>query len=296
MAEKLIIATDSACDLSPELVKKYNIKVLPLHVNIDSEEYSDGIDIDIHKLFEKVEETGKAPKTAAASPKEFVEFFEKILEEDSETHVIYLGIGSSLSGTFQSAHIAKQIIDSDRLHLVDSKNLSTGIGLVILKAIEYNNRGWTIEKTISKLEKLVSRVKVQFVIKTLEYLKKGGRCKGVAFIIGSLLKIRPMISVQEGKLIVTRKTIGPMKKACAELLKVLKKDVEKVDYKYAFITHCNAVESVEYVKQEVENLNIFENLYVTNAGCTIGSHCGPGTIGLLYVLKNEDVTLEEEDI
>lgn len=296
MAEKIIIATDSACDLSLELIKENNIRVLPLHVNIDSKEYSDGIDIDNAKLFEIVEKTGKTPKTSAVSPEEFVNFFKKLLDEDKEAHVIYTGIGSSLSGTFQSAHIAKQILDNDRLHLIDSKNLSTGIGLVILKAIEYNNRGWSIEKTLSKLEKLVSRIKVQFVIKSLEYLKKGGRCRGVTFIIGSLLKIRPMISVQEGKLIVSRKTIGPMKKACAELIKVLKKDIEKVDPQFIFITHCNANESLENVKQEVENLNIFKNVYVTNAGCTISSHCGPGTIGLLYVLKYEDVTLEEEEI
>ena len=296
MAEKIIIATDSACDLSLELIKENNIRVLPLHVNIDSKEYSDGIDIDNAKLFEIVEKTGKTPKTSAVSPEEFVNFFKKLLDEDKEAHVIYTGIGSSLSGTFQSAHIAKQKLDNDRLHLIDSKNLSTGIGLVILKAIEYNNRGWSIEKTLSKLEKLVSRIKVKFVIKSLEYLKKGGRCRGVTFIIGSLLKIRPMISVQEGKLIVSRKTIGPMKKACDELIKVLKKDIEKVDPQFIFITHCNANESLENVKQEVENLNIFKNVYVTNAGCTISSHCGPGTIGLLYVLKYEDVTLEEEEI
>ena len=296
MAEKIIIATDSACDLSLELIKEHNIRVLPLHVNINSKEYRDGVDIDNKKLFEIVEETGKTPKTSAVSPEEFVRFFKSLLDEDKEAHVIYAGIGSSLSGTFQSAHIAKQILEDDRLHLIDTKNLSTGIGLVLLKTIEYNNRGWTIEKTLSKLEKLVSRIKVQFVIKSLEYLKKGGRCKGVTFIIGTLLKIRPMISVQEGKLIVSRKTIGPMRKACVDLIKVLKKDIEKVDPQFAFITHCNADESVDFVKQEVENLNIFKNLYVTNAGCTISSHCGPGTIGLLYVLKYEDVTLEEEEI
>lgn len=296
MAEKIILASDSACDLSPELIKEYNIRIIPLHVNIDSQEYNDGVDIDINKLFDEVEKTGKTPKTSAVSPEEFIKFFKKLLDEDKEAHVIYTGIGSTLSGTFQSAHIAKQVLDTDRLHLVDSKNLSTGIGLVLLKAVEYNNRGWTIEKTISKLENLVSRIKVQFVIKSLEYLKKGGRCKGVTFIIGTLLKIRPMISVKEGKLVVTRKTIGPMKKACSEMIKVLKNDAEKVDHQFAFITHCNATESLDFVKQEVENLNLFNNVYVTSAGCTIGSHCGPGTIGILYVLKHEDVTLEEEEM
>lgn len=294
MPEKIILATDSACDLSPELIKEHNIRVLPLHVNFDSKQYKDGVDIDSSKLFEIVEKTGKLPKTAAASPEEFIKFFKKLLDEDKNAHVIYAGIGSTLSGTFQSAHIAKQVLESDRLHLVDTKNLSTAIGLILLKTIEYNNRGWSIEKTLLKLENLVPRIKVLFVLKSLEYLKKGGRCKGVTFIIGSLLKIRPMIAVQEGKLIVARKPIGPMKKACSEMLKALKKDAEKVDHQFAFISHCDAIESLDFLKAEVDNLKVFDKLYITKAGCTMGSHAGPGTIGILYILKHEDVTLEEE--
>ena len=229
MSKKIIITTDSSCDLSKELIKEHDIRVIPLHVNFEDKEYRDGVDIDLTNMFAKVEITGKLPKTSAVAPGEFVEFFKKILEEEPDADIIYTGIGSNLSTTFQSACLAKEILDTDRIHLIDSKNLSTGIGLVLLKASIYRSLGWNIEKVVRKLNLLIPRVKVQFVIKTLDYLRKGGRCKTLTFIIGSLLKIRPMIAVREGKLVVGRKVIGPMRKACLDMMKIFDRDIEKID-------------------------------------------------------------------
>ena len=132
MSDKIILVSDSSCDLSPELIKEHDIRIIPLHVNFDGVEYDDGVNIDLIKMFAKVETSGNLPKTSAISPDEFVKFFTKIREEDPEAHIIYTGIGSNLSSTFQSAHLAKQIMEDDKIHLIDSQNLSTGIGLVLL--------------------------------------------------------------------------------------------------------------------------------------------------------------------
>lgn len=295
MSEKIILTSDSACDLSPELIKEHDIRIIPLHVNFEDVEYDDGVNIDLTKMFAKVETSGKLPKTSAVSPQEFVQFFSKIRKEEPDAHIIYTGIGSALSSTFQSAHIAKDILDDDKIHLIDSKNLSTGIGLVLLKASIYRSLSWGIEKIIRKLNLLIPKVKVQFVIKTLDYLRKGGRCKTITFIIGTLLKIRPMIAVREGKLVVGRKVIGTMKKACLDMMKLFERDIDKIDPEFVFITHCSGEESVPVLKAEVEKHGTVENLYVTEAGCTIGSHCGPGCIGILYILKDENVELEFDE-
>lgn len=295
MSEKIILVSDSSCDLSPELIKEHDIRIIPLHVNFEDEEYDDGVDIDLIKMFAKVETSDKLPKTSAVSPEEFVRFFTKIRKEDPDAHIIYTGIGSSLSSTFQSAHIAKDILEDDKIHLLDSKNLSTGIGLILLKASVYRSLGWPIEKIIRKLNILIPKVKVQFVIKTLDYLRKGGRCKTITFIIGSLLKIRPMIAVREGKLVVGRKVIGTMKKACLDMMKLFERDIDKIDPEFVFITHCSGEESIDVLKQEVDKHNKVENLYITQAGCTIGAHCGPGCIGILYILKDENVELEYDE-
>lgn len=295
MSNKIIIATDSSCDLSPELIKEHDIRVIPLHVNFEDKEYKDGVDIDLTKMFAKVETSGKLPKTSAVAPGEFVEFFKKLLKEDEEAHIIYTSIGSAFSTTFQSATLAKEIIGSDRIHLLDSKNLSTGIGLILLKASVYRSLGWNIEKVVRKLNLLIPKVKVQFVIKTLEYLRKGGRCKTLTFIIGTLLKIRPMIAVREGRLVVGRKVIGPMRKACLDMMKIFDRDIDKIDPEFVFITHCSGEESVDILAKEVNKYGKIENLYFTQAGCTIGTHCGPGCIGILYILKDENVELEFDD-
>lgn len=295
MNNKIILASDTSCDLSPELIKEHDIRIIPLHVNFEDVEYDDGVDIDLIKMFAKVETSDTHPKTSAVSPDEFVQFFTKIRKENPDAHIIYTGIGSLLSSTFQSAHIAKQIMEDDKIHLIDSKNLSTGIGLVLLKASIYRSLGWDIEKIVRKLNLLVPKIKVQFVIKTLDYLRRGGRCKTITFIIGSLLKIRPMIAVREGKLVVGRKVIGTMKKACLDMMKLFERDIEKIDPEFVFITHCSGEESIDVLKQEVEKYNIVENLYITQAGCTIGAHCGPGCIGILYILKDENVELEFEE-
>ena len=142
---------------------------------------------------------------------------------------------------------------------------------------------------------LIPKVKVQFVIKTLEYLRKGGRCKTLTFIIGTLLKIRPMIAVREGRLVVGRKVIGPMRKACLDMMKIFDRDIDKIDPEFVFITHCSGEESVDILAKEVNKYEKIENLYVTQAGCTIGTHCGPGCIGILYILKDENVELEFDD-
>lgn len=297
MTNKVIIVSDTACDLSPELIKQYNVEIIPLHVNFENEEYIDARNIDLQTIFEKVKEKGVLPKTSAVSPAEFITFFGKLLKNNPNTDIVYIGISSTLSSTYQSSLIAVEALETNRIYCVDSKNLSTGYGLLVLKACKYRDQGMNGSQIADRINHILPRVKTQFVIETLEYLKKGGRCKGITLVIANVLKIHPMIVVREGKLVVARKVIGNMKKACLDMMKVFNRDIGKIDPEFVFVTHCRANDYIDYVRDEVIKANFVKNILVTEAGCTIGTHCGPGTIGILYLMKNEDVTLEyEEDV
>ncbi len=286
---KVIICTDSTCDLSEELIKKHDIKIIPLHITFGEESYDDMINIKIDELYERVESTGEMPKTAACSPNEFVKFLKPYIEEGYD--IFYTGIGSTLSTTFQSLHIATEEFPEGRIYASDSQNLSTGTSLLLLKACKYRDKGLSAKEIKERIDAKVPHVKAQFVIKTLDYLHKGGRCSSVTKIFGSMLRIRPMIVVREGRLKVGKKTIGLMKKAVAVMTDMFLKDLPNIDLENVFITHTSGSDaSYQEIDQKFKECGIYEkvkNVHHTTAGCVIGSHCGPGTIGILYIMKDE---------
>ena len=202
--------------------------------------------------------------------------------------ILYVGIGSTLSGTYQSAVIAKDATDSDDIYLVDSKNLSSGIGLLVLKATDLRDKGLNAKTIKETLEDMVPKVRSQFAIKTLDYLHKGGRASGTAKLLGSILGIKPIIKVDHGKLDVYRKPVGKMTRALDIMLKDFFKEANNhnLDVDYVMITHSLADKHAEYmidkVKSKVQPKQVIENY----AGCVISSHCGPGTIGILYILRS----------
>lgn len=290
MSRKVIIASDSTCDLSKELKEKYNIVTVPLHITYGDENYDDGINIQLEELYDRVEKTNELPKTAATAPKEFQEFFHRYVDQGYD--VFYTGISSEMSSTYQSAKIISEDEGLEgHVFCVDGKNLSTGTALLLLKACKYRDEGCSAEEIANKVEALVPHIKSQFIVETLEYLHKGGRCSGTTRFLSAILRIKPMIVVREGKMAVGKKFIGSTKKAISGMISMFIKDVPHIDPEFVFITHTLAGDKVGYIKDMIKDVEI-EHLYDTVAGCVIGSHCGPGTIGILYIMKDQTVVLE----
>lgn len=274
------IVTDSCCDLSKELVERFNIDVVPLGVFLNDQTYQDGVDIHIAELFHEVEKSGILPKTSAPSVAAFTEHFQG--PEDT----IYIGISSKLSASHQNAILAKELLKKENLFIIDSLNLSTGIGLLVLAAAEMAASGMKAAEIAVQIPALTPSVHTSFVIDTLNYLHKGGRCSGTELLIGSLLKIRPVIEVRkDGSLGVQKKISGSRKKALDSLVADFKSNLVNVNSHRIFITHTLCDTDAAYIKEEIARLGQFDEICTTVAGSTIASHCGPNTIGILYLTK-----------
>jgi len=281
--KKVKIISDSTCDLSKDLVEKHNIEIVPLYVNFGDESFLDGVNLSVEEMYDLVQQRKTLPKTAAPSPGAFVEVFTKYLDEGCE--VIYLGIGSKFSATFSSANVAKNILESDDIYLIDSQNLSSGTGLLLLKAAKFVEEGYSAKEIKEKIEVIVPKVRSQFVIDTLEYLYKGGRLNALSALFGGMLRIKPIIKVRDGVMGVGKKGRGSMKNGIDLMLKEVTDDKDNIDPEFMMITHSLAYESSSYIKEQVNGIMEVENLYDTQAGCVISSHCGKGTIGVLYIMK-----------
>ena len=271
------ISIDSCADLSRDLVDAHHLRMIPLHVMVNEVDYFDN-DLTLEQLFFSVQQTDNLPKTAAPSVQEFIHFF------DVDEPVIYIGLSSQLSATMQNAHLASDQLQKPDLYLIDSLNLSTGIGLLALKASDLQKEGKPVDEIVKQIKALRSKVSTSFVIDTMEYLHKGGRCTGLQAFVGSMLKIRPIIYVQEdGKLGVLDKVRGSRKKALDTLLAGFVADLPSVDLKRVFVTHSGCQEDATYLAEELQKLVPIQDVFITMAGATIGSHCGPNTIGILYI-------------
>ena len=280
---KVKLLVDSTCDLPLEYLQENNVEVIPLLVTFKEEEYKDLIEISGEKLYQKVEELGVLPKTASRSIGSFIETYEKIFSEGYD-QIVYISIGSKLSGTVQNARLASDDYEG-KIFIHDSNNLSTGIGLQVIKAVELIKEGKTAEEIASYLSEYAPKVRSQFAVESLDFLYKGGRCSQTSYIFGKGLKIKPIIRVVDGGLIVYKKVIGKMVNALNKQLEIFKEDLENADLSKIMITHSFADESAKYLFEQLKQYVPEENIMVTNAGCVISSHCGKGTIGILYALK-----------
>ena len=282
---KVKIITDSTCDLSKDIIESRDIEVLPLYVNFGDESFKDGVNITTEELYKLVEKKGELPKTAAIDIVTLTDSFKKWL--DLGYDVIFTGISRQLSRTFENAIMAKDELESDRVFIVDSKNLSTGVALTVLKACDYRDKGLSAKEIVDEMEAVTDKVKAQFAIETMDYLYKGGRCSSVAKLFGTLLKIKPIIFVREGKMTVGMKPIGKMKVALDKMINMFLEDYKagNVVRDRVFITHSIAIESEKYIRERLEAEVKDMEIISTVAGCVISSHCGPGTIGILYITK-----------
>ncbi len=275
----LNIATDSCADLSQQLIDAHMLRSIPLHVLVAGEDHHDN-ELTLEQLFSSVEQTGELPKTAAPSVQEFTAFF------TTSDPIVYVGLSSELSATMANAQLAWDQIGKKDLYLVDSLNLSAGIGLLALKAADLRDAGLSAEEIVNEIMTTRSMVRTAFVIDTMDYLYKGGRCTGLQAVVGSMLQIRPVINVREdGTLGVLDKVRGSRKKALDRLLAGFKKDLPDIDLTRVFVTHTGCEEDAAYLVEGLKSLAEIENIHTTLAGATIASHCGPNTIGILYIRK-----------
>ena len=280
------IITDSTCDLSKELIEKYNIRVIPLHVSFpgDDTEYLDGVNINSEQIYDLATKLNVLPKTGAVNVVEFIKVFEEELAKGNE--IFYVGIGSGLSSSYNNACIAREQFPDRKIVVLDGQNLSTGTGLIVIKAARLAKEGKSLEEIKEICEKAVPLVSAKFCIDRLDYLYKGGRCSGMAMIAAHALKIHPVAKVINNKLVVYKKPRGKYENAVEVQIDEFMHDLDNIDKSCVFITHSGRMDGIE--KQIYDKISPYldkENLFITEAGCTISSHCGPKTIGILYILK-----------
>lgn len=278
---KIIISADSVCDLSNELIQKLDLPIMPLLVGLGDKYYQDGVDITPQDIYDFVAESKMLPKTAARSIADYTEFFTKL---GTENEIIHFTISSDMSSSLQNAVIAAREV-GEHVHIIDSRNLSTGISLLILDACELRDAGKSAQEIISEIERRIPLIRASFVVDTLDYLRMGGRCSSVAALGANMLKLHPCIEVQDGKMGVTGKYRGKLSKVIKDYADD-KLALENIDQRNIFVTHtkCDR-EIIDAVIEKIKAMGIFENIHETEAGCTINSHCGPGTLGVLYELK-----------
>jgi DegV family protein with EDD domain len=274
------IITDSTSDLGADIANEFNLAVIPLTVAIGGKVYRDGVNIQQKELFALVKKYGELPKTAAPSVGEFIKAF------DQPGESVFVGISSKLSVTIQNAILASETFPAGKVRVIDSLNLSSGVGLLALLAAGLRDAGCSSVFTEKELQHSVSRLRTSFVIDTMVYLYKGGRCTAIQAIAGSVLKIHPIIEVKkDGSLGVREKARGTRQKGLQILLDDFSANIERLDRQRVFITHTTSEADAEYLKTEIFRLASPKDVRITQAGSVIASHCGPGTIGILYFVK-----------
>ncbi len=280
---KIRIVTDSTSDLSPELLERYDIRVLPLHVELGEAEYEDGVNISPDEIYAWADANKTTPKTAAPSVAEAIECYKQCLEDADE--LIVFSISGTMSACNQVLRMAAEEMEAeDRIHVIDSKNLSTGIGLLILEAADMAREGMDAEAIVFELKRLRPYVWASFVVDTLTYLHRGGRCSGLAALAGGMLRLHPRISVKDGKMQPEKKYRGRTERAIMDYVKDMDAALRNARRNRVFITHSGCSdELLGKVREYLEGLDRFDEILLTRAGSVISSHCGPATLGVLFI-------------
>lgn len=276
------IMSDSTCDLSQDLLEKYNITLVPLTIIRDGKAFSDGIDITPADIYQHVASGGSLCSTTAMNMGEYQDWFSKFT--DSYDGVLHINISSEFSSSYQNACLAAE--EFENVKVVDSRNLSTGQGLVVLKACELAQTCESLEELQHKVQEFTSHVEASFLLDRLEYMVKGGRCSSVVALGANLLNLKPCIEVKNGKMSVVKKYRGNYAKCLANYVKDRLQGRDDLDCHNLFVTRTPVTQDcLDAVKAAVDEHANFENIYWTEAGCTISCHCGPGTLGVLFVRK-----------
>ena len=283
MSEKILIASDSTTDLGPELIAEYGIRILPLGVALGDKEYTDGVDINPDFIYETYEKNGVLPKTSAISIGAYEDFFKQYTDEGYT--VIFFTISAKMSSTNQNGRVAAEAFEN--VYVVDTMNLSTGGGLLVLAAAELAKEGKSAAEIVARCEALASCVDASFVIDSLEFLHKGGRCSALAAFGANLLHFKPCIAVRGGSMGVSKKYRGKFAEVLKKYVAEQIGDASDIDLNHAFVTHagCDPALCAEIVDL-VKSLAPFKAVHLTRAGCTVSSHCGRNTLGVLFIRKD----------
>lgn len=277
------IISDSTCDLSPELIAKYDIDILPLHILLGEDEYEDGKNITLEQIYSWSDENKTTPKTSAPALTDAIELFKPYIDEGRE--IVCFSISSSMSTSGNVMRIAAEELEAeDCITVIDSANLSTGIGLLVIEAAIMAQNNHTVEEIVSAIEALKPNVRASFVVDTLTYLYRGGRCNAVSAMAGGVLKLHPKIVVENGSMNASKKYRGKINSAIMTYVKDMEDDLKAARPDRVFITHSGCDRTiVEEVHSYLENLGVFSEILETRAGGVISSHCGPGTLGVLFI-------------
>lgn len=279
------IISDSTCDLSKELIEKYDISILPLHIVLDDKEYEDGEGITPDEIYRWADANKATPKTSAPSLERAIELLKPFADEGREVICFSIASGMSMSGNVMKMAI-QELNAEDKMTVIDSANLSTGIGHLVIQAAVMANEGKSVKEIVQEIERLKPLVRASFVVDTLVYLHRGGRCSGLAAMAGGVLKLHPKISVVNGVMGAGKKYRGKIDKVIMAYAQDMEAELKNAKPDRVFITHSSCKdETIDAVRDYLKSLNIFKEIHVTRAGGVISSHCGPGTLGVLFISK-----------
>ena len=278
---KIRISSDSTCDLNPSWTKAHQVEILPLYTIKGGETFLDGVDIVPEDIFAHVSAGGDMCSTAAKNVEDYLEAFNRL--QDGADAIIHINISSDFSSCYQNACIAAQ--EFDNVYVVDSRNLSTGHGLVVCEAVKLAEEGkLSAQEIVDHLNEYTNRVEASFILDQLEYLRKGGRCSTIVALGANLLSLKPCIEVTDGKMQVGKKYRGKYKNVIVSYVKDKLLNRDDIDYERIFITHTTMEDGiVESVRAAVKECGSFAEIIETTAGCTVSCHCGPSTLGILFV-------------
>ena len=280
---KVRISADSTCDLGPELTEKYQVTIAPLSVIIDGQSYKDGVDVTPEAIFSAVEH-GKKVQTAAVNQFEYQELFRELLQDGDE--IVHFCISSDMSSCYADACEAAKKVGDGKIFVVDSRNLSTGSGLLVLEACELAAMGKTGAEIYDFIQHRIGKVNATFTVQDIGYLYRGGRCSGLEALGAKLLHIRPSIVVRDGKMHPGEKYRGRYEHYLKHYIADTLADDSNIDFNRVFVTHSPSEEGlVRFASDTVKSYGLFKEVLETMAGCTVCTHCGPDTLGILFMRK-----------
>lgn len=279
--DNINIVTDSTCDLSPELIEEYNISVIPLCIIMDDNSYYDGEEIVPDQIYAWADQNNTTPRTAAVSYDKTLSVLKPFM--DAEDEIIFIGISGEMSTTCNIVRLIAADYDYQKIHVIDSRNLSTGIGLQLIFAAELLAKGKTAEEIVQQVSQRRDSVRASFVVETLTYLARGGRCRPITALLGNRLHLKPMIIVEQGVMKVAKKYRGRQDTVLIKYARDMENALRDADSAHIFITHSGCEEGViKEIYSYLDNMHYFKRIHVTRAGGVISSHCGPGTLGVLF--------------
>ena len=284
---KIKVIVDSTVDMSLEELNKLDVDMLPLYVSIHGEEYLDYQEIKWDQVIAKVEQYNELPKTSAINIERFTQAFEKYLSQGYD--VIFLSLGSEFSSNYSNAVLTAQLLDNKGIYVIDSRNLSSAIGLQVLKICKMRDEGLSAQEIVDNMKDIIENTQTETALETVEYLHKGGRCSGVARFFSSILRLYPIVKIKEG--IIKVHKIGKLKfkNALDKIVQDFKHDLDEnnVDEDHIIISTVGNKKAQMYLYDQVSQFYDPKKILLFDAGCVVSTHCGPGTTGFFYIRKRK---------